>query len=813
MKKYSLFFFLFLLGEIVFSQPVRVVPQEISGRETNNALFEPTLIKSYRLEASNLQVPFFDNFNYSSPSAYYNNWDSSGVDIATLIDGPAAYGVRFNGLKSNKTKYSTDTLKRVKTDTLISKPFNATSISTTQPATVDFIWQGGGLGVNQPDSALGDLLVFSAKGSNGLWMSIWSAPAAKNYSKTKYYKVSIPLTDPQLAYDGLTFRFENTGLPSVKAAPYFITNFEINISGAIPFWDDFSNLNAARTHFKSNTGVYINNQLAINQPSVNVASFDGLDNNGKTYFKSSVVEMGEADSLVSWPINLEPYSRKDSLRFSFYYQKGGYGETPDLSEGDSLVLLLYTKSGIWKSFWHSNFKETVDSSKFYQVLLTIKDSSIFHKDFKFKFFNYSRLSGSFDLWNLDYITLDTLRRGRDTLAIENKALLYSDLAISKSPSTIFSPYNSVPAHHLGKLDSTYLAAQNNFSVSALTGPLNITSHIKYYFNNILLNDSEIPNLDTVELGITQINFITKSVVKNLFIPLIQSNIKPNQEETLPFTIKIQASFNKDPTLTNSVRYPFWSNDTATSTFTFDNYYAYDDGTYEFGEMLEQDKASQAMRFNLYQDDTLTDIDFSIPYIGYRIEKSVFFLKVWADDNGKPGKVLYSKPELAAYSTGIQPFTRYKIKDMIKLSGTFYIGYQQINGFSRSIRLGYDANTEHQDKLFYDNNRGYGWSQVRNLKGTLMIRPVFRDKAINTQKRVDTEFRMEMRPNPCTDILYFNGDDDVFEWIDIYHTSGNRVRLEYNTNKVDVSNLMPGIYIVKAFKDNKIFTEKLSITSN
>ena len=151
--------------------------------------------------------------------------------------------------------------------------------------------------------------------------------------------------------------------------------------------------------------------------------------------------------------------------------------------------------------------------------------------------------------------------------------------------------------------------------------------------------------------------------------------------------------------------------------------------------------------------------------------------------------------------------------MIKLSGTFYIGYQQINGFSRSIRLGYDANTEHQDKLFYDNNRGYGWSQVRNLKGTLMIRPVFRDKAINTQKRVDTEFRMEMRPNPCTDILYFNGDDDVFEWIDIYHTSGNRVRLEYNTNKVDVSNLMPGIYIVKAFKDNKIFTEKLSITSN
>ena len=151
--------------------------------------------------------------------------------------------------------------------------------------------------------------------------------------------------------------------------------------------------------------------------------------------------------------------------------------------------------------------------------------------------------------------------------------------------------------------------------------------------------------------------------------------------------------------------------------------------------------------------------------------------------------------------------------MIKLSGTFYIGYQQINGFSRSIRLGYDANTENQDKLFYDNYRGYGWSQERNLKGTLMIRPVFRDKAINTQKRVDTEFRMEMRPNPCTDILYFNGDDDVFEWIDIYHTSGNRVRLEYNTNKVDVSNLMPGIYIVKAFKDNKIFTEKLSITSN
>ncbi|MBC7389563.1 MAG: hypothetical protein H7329_10155, partial [Opitutaceae bacterium] len=95
MKKYSIFFFLVLLGEIAFSQPVHVVPREIADREFNNPLYEVASPKNYRLESSNLQVPFFDNFNYGSPSTFNNNWDSSGVELVNLVDGPAAHAVRF----------------------------------------------------------------------------------------------------------------------------------------------------------------------------------------------------------------------------------------------------------------------------------------------------------------------------------------------------------------------------------------------------------------------------------------------------------------------------------------------------------------------------------------------------------------------------------------------------------------------------------------------------------------------------------------------------------------------------------------------
>ena len=194
MKKYILILLTVLFGQIAFAQPVRVAPKEFAGRENNNPLFEAASTNSHRLEATGPQIPLFENFNYKTPSEFSNLWDSSGVAIVRLIDGPGAFGVKFNGIRNNKSKYnSTDTNAIVKTDTLTSKPFNSASLNfASQSASINFIWQGGGLGSNQPDSAKGELLKFYAKGSDGVWIILWTSPSLKNYSKNSYYKVSLP---------------------------------------------------------------------------------------------------------------------------------------------------------------------------------------------------------------------------------------------------------------------------------------------------------------------------------------------------------------------------------------------------------------------------------------------------------------------------------------------------------------------------------------------------------------------------------------------------------------------------------------------
>ena len=230
----------------------------------------------------------------------------------------------------------------------------------------------------------------------------------------------------------------------------------------LPFWEDFSDTANLVNHFKPNTGIYFNNHLCLNQPSLNVATFDGLNGKGKKYDSTYLFQMDKADSLVSLDFDISSISAKDSLYFSFQYQIGGYGEVPDQLEGDSLVLQFYTKAGKWKSVWRSDFKIATDTSLFYPVLLKVTDSVFFHSNFKFKFFNYARLSGMFDLWNVDYIVIDTIKAPNNNREIKDGRLFFSDLAISKSPTSLLAPYQAIPVDHI-----TNIPIKSTFDFSTL----------------------------------------------------------------------------------------------------------------------------------------------------------------------------------------------------------------------------------------------------------------------------------------------------------------------------------------------------------
>ena len=98
---------------------------------------------------------------------------------------------------------------------------------------------------------------------------------------------------------------------------------------SLPFIDDFSNDNFYPDSmlWKENL-VFVNRTYALNPITLGVATFDGLDQNGRPYnINLSTSDSQDADTLTSHHINM---SLVDSAYFMFFYQPEGLGNDPQL---------------------------------------------------------------------------------------------------------------------------------------------------------------------------------------------------------------------------------------------------------------------------------------------------------------------------------------------------------------------------------------------------------------------------------------------------------------------------------------------------
>ena len=91
------------------------------------------------------------------------------------------------------------------------------------------------------------------------------------------------------------------------------------------------------------------------------------------------------------------------------------------------------------------------------------------------------------------------------------------------------------------------------------------------------------------------------------------------------------------------------NDTCVFEQKFYNYYAYDDGTAEAGYCLLSSEgnpeSSVAVQFTLAQPDTLRCVRMWFNSVLNDENVDYFTLKVWGDNDGQPGELLYSLPAL------------------------------------------------------------------------------------------------------------------------------------------------------------------------
>ena len=219
----------------------------------------------------------------------------------------------------------------------------------------------------------------------------------------------------------------------------------------LPFWDDFSGVkgqSADSLLWINNNKVFINDGQGINPPSINVATFDGYNENGVPY-SNAPLETGYGDTLESQPIKLKsvPIAQRNNIYLSFFYQPGGNSEMPNPS--DFLKLEFKGKNG-WVEIKRFFVKPNVDRTIFYDTAIqipqtivvngTVNDTIFFQDDFQFRFTSFGRLSGAYDAWHLDYVYLNKR-------IFNDKNTNISDRTLTKPFSSVFGEFYSIPFTH------------------------------------------------------------------------------------------------------------------------------------------------------------------------------------------------------------------------------------------------------------------------------------------------------------------------------------------------------------------------------
>jgi hypothetical protein len=555
---------------------------------------------------------------------------------------------------------------------------------------------------------------------------------------------------------------------------------EINDTLNIPFFDDFASTSVfPDNRFWLDMSGFINNGYAYNPISRGVASLDVLDSVGAVYTHLSWQVSDVAEYLTSKPLNLD-YEVADSLYLSFFYQCGGNGDVPEYS--DWLVLEFTTPDTTWHSVWKT--QGGLPSDTFYLAMIPIRDEYLLKDGFQFRFKNYASLSSNYelsfkmnvDIWNVDYVYLDTARTFADTVI--------EDVAFIRNFHSLVKNFESVPWEHfkltadINTLDTlAYIYKNSGPNVQNINRQLIITDVYDGAVAYSNLDDNEnIEAFSTLEYykHISDFSFNTSAEDSALY--LVKGFLKTD---------------------TTAARRPYRWNDTINFNQYFYNYYAYDDGSSEKGYGIGgqgTSGASFAYQFTPIKADTLRGVNMFFNQVidGHNI--NYFYLTVWQNNNGIPGDTLIQQVGVRPmYSDSINEFCYYALERPVFIDTTFYIGW--VKTTDDMLNVGYDINRNAGEHVFF--NTTGSWQQSI-YSGAPMIRPVFGKKELAISVPDRDLINIQVYPNPVTDILFVEiGSDESFNY-DIIDING-RILSSGSSNKlVPVHDLEAGFYILQLF---------------
>lgn len=525
---------------------------------------------------------------------------------------------------------------------------------------------------------------------------------------------------------------------------------------------------------------YRNNRYPVGPPSIGVATFDGLNDEGYPYDFVNITLIDVCDYLTSKPINLGtkpsslPYTAADSLYLSFYFQSMGRGNAPEA--GDSLILEFWAPDSLaWYHVWATD--GGIGLSDFEQVMIPIKSFFYLKDGFQFRFKNIGNVSGSLDHWHVDYVYLNSARTQGDTIK-QDVAFIYDALSLLKE-------YTAMPWSHF------------MWDPSA-----NMADTMSVYQKN---NDNANRIIANQQIDISYQGALQGSVTG----PIIP-NVNPDTFFSTEYDIET-AGFVYDTTGVDScaARYDvsvvfspgsnFQLNDTIFFEQIFENYYAYDDGTAEAAYGPQAANSKLAYKFFLPQNDTLRAIKIHFEPSVNNVSNKPFFLTVWdaSGPGGTPGNIITENTTFLfpIYVDENNGYYEYELDEKVFISGHYYVGWRQLN--ADKLNIGFDLNTNRQNKIFY--NTSGTWINT-SFQGALMMRPVFtycNDILMSTEElSTTTENDILVYPNPASDQLFFTTDLNALQ-IQIYDLNGKLVMNEsLNDKSISINSLIDGIYLIK-----------------
>ena len=600
----------------------------------------------------------------------------------------------------------------------------------------------------------------------------------------------------------------NGGIPEEKQA---LSRDEA--VATLPFFDDFTKPGLYPDESKWQRGnVFANSSFPKMPVNYRSATLDVIDRYGKVYTRGSSNPF-IGDTLISVKIRLDSIDNQkitpaDSVYFSFYYQPGGFGDSPE--RDDSLVLKFgynANDSIIWRHVWSTegqsleSFIASLGTNQYFKkVMIPITDTCFFTDEFYVMFYNYGTLPttmypndrSNMDQWNVDFVYLD-----KDRSVLNDT---YPMVSFTNTSPTFLKRYSSMPYKHY--MDNPISEIDNIFNMYLTNQDVN-AHEVRYYCevddNNSDWGYSYTSNPFVINQYPTA-GVLKDSVVMGTFIYPYNLNI-----DTTSFTIRHYVEVVDEHG--DEV-----AGDSIIVKQGFYNYFAYDDGTPEMGYGLVPGDTYFAAQFKVMKLDTVSGVQILFNRTFNNANFNFFDIIVWKDNNGKPGQVLYTlenqRPKWEDHT--FYGFSNYIFDEVVKVNTTFYVGIRQ--QYNKSINVGFDTSKDNRQYCFYD--AGEGWKNT-SYHGSFMIRPVMGKNPyfIGIGENQEVVSKLALYPNPASNVVRIEGvDDEMADEVVIYDLAGRVVKKYQYCNELNINDLQNGVYLLRVIMNDGTFeTSKLLIS--